>query len=152
MELKNVYVRLEKFATTALKSFVFFGGSSIFAVAFLVLQNFFLGPKFEEITISVLLITGAAAVVSALTGGLIFSYLAFSNPLSNKKIKKYNAEILYHFNRIELLKSEEWEDIVKDSMGGKYKRISSQQYLIDERNRLIRQHEERISFYKEMLL
>jgi len=63
--------------------------------------------------------------------------LAFINPTSPKKKEMLVNEIKSLKKDIAFLQSEHWLEMVKESLGDKFDRITSQQYLLDERKALI---------------
>ena len=97
------------------------------------------------------MIFGGISISSGLLSSLLFIILSFANPLTQKEIQKLIRDVAYHKSQIDLLKSDEWNCIVKRSLGEKFNRITSQQFLIDERDNLIRYHQQLLDIAERQL-
>jgi hypothetical protein len=75
-------------------------------------------------------------------GGILFIFmgliLAFTNSMSPEEKDKHIKEINIIKAQIAELQSDNWKDVIITSIGEKYNRITSQQYLEDERESQIR--------------
>lgn len=88
------------------------------------------------------MIFGGIGISSGLLSALIFLTLSIVNPLTQKEIQNLRSNVAYHKSQINSLRSDEWNCIVKKSLGDKFNRITSQQFLLDERDNLIRYHQQ----------
>lgn len=97
------------------------------------------------------MIFSGISISSGLLGILIFLNLLFISPLTQKDKQKLRKNIAYHQAQINLLRSDKWNCIVKKSAGDNVNRITSQQFLIDERDNLIRHHQQLLDIAERQL-
>ncbi|TDN48089.1 hypothetical protein [Scandinavium goeteborgense] len=81
----------------------------------------------------------------------ILLFFLFTSSVSPEEKLKLSNEIHHIRKELDALQSDNWLEPVKQSLGDKFPRISSQQRLIDERNRLIRNREYYLKTIEELV-
>jgi|GEM_PF-5631294 len=107
------------------------------ALALFVIHYFFNIFDMESIGFFIMFSVGIL-IVSVVLLLIMLMVISFTSDISpDEKIRLHNEISMLHAD-ISVLQSDNWLEEVKKSLGDKYHRISSNQRLLDERNRLIR--------------
>ena len=98
------------------------------------------------------LVIGICMILAGmLTGVIMVMTFAFVSSFSPEKKDMLIKEVDNLKAEIAVLRSERWLDMVKASLGEKFDRITSQQFLLDERNTLIHRRRRTIEAIEAML-
>lgn len=113
----------------------------IFLTGILLAFNSLIAPPFLLHNFSINKIVLGVGVCFVVIAVALFVFmmivLAFVSPTSPNKREMLVNEINSLKKDIAILQSEHWLEMVKGSLGDKFDRITSEQYLLDERKKLI---------------